>query len=185
MMSNHLGRLFIAFLILATLAVCLGCDKKRILVSCLFALMSLASTFSMAISPFFPERSMLGSTVFLITGCAILASELLSTRCELILRCAMVVVVCLASVQFVKGGYDIAVTYRAAKVRESYILSEKAKGTKDVEVGTINPKTKYSPLYGLKDLDVQNPCSWPNADMARYYDVHSISVKQDKPQDKQ
>ena len=38
----------------------------------------------------------------------------------------------------------------------------------------VEGSTKYSGIYCLRYLDTQDPTTWPNADMAKFYGVRSM-----------
>lgn len=111
--------------------------------ACLFAFNSLPANFAMAALPFHPDRSILGNSIFLITGCG----------------------------RDLQGGKGQAKLHTLGKPW----------GNKEVPVGSIHPKTKCPVLNGIKDLDLENPHTWPNISISRFYGVDSISAKRWNP----
>ena len=114
------------------------------------------------------------TALFLIIACFILISELASAERQMICQA----LICTLSVQFVfcfiTGSIDIAETYHRSIIRENQVIEQKAAGEQDIYLNFIYCQTKYSPVYDLKDLDLQDPDSWPNASMAKYYGVRRI-----------
>ena len=83
------------------------------------------------------------------------------------------VVICAAS-QFFTGCNDVYRSYVKTADRIAYIEAERDAGNMTVSIPQINPETKYSAVYGLKDLDLSDPTSWPNGGMAKFYGVDRV-----------
>ena len=65
-------------------------------------------------------------------------------------------------------------TGMAVRANERMILDARDRGEREVSVPMVSVYTRYSPLWGLKYLDMEDPASWPNHDMARALGVDAI-----------
>ena len=135
---------------------------------------SLLANYVMVLAADYYERSMEGPVMFLILASAVLLTPLFRTasRQAAAIICA-VAVICAAS-QFFAGCDDIYQSYVKTADRIAYIEQERDGGNMTVAIPRVNPSTGYSAVYGLKDLDLEDPASWPNGGMAKFYGVERI-----------
>lgn len=176
--------------ILALFAVCLvllhffGPEDRRekcrrLLLSGIYLLGALVGIYAMLPVPYFPARAMFGSvTCALVAVGTICAGIRLDTAAPKVV-CALVLAGCMASAAVMYGNTYAhnAQAYRQIEEREAYIEQEKAAGHYDVSLRDVRVKNDaYSPYYGLADVE-PNPQHWANTTKARYYGLHSITLR--------
>ncbi|MDR1389831.1 MAG: DUF6056 family protein [Treponema sp.] len=170
-------------LFLACFSAVLGFDilfyqKKKIqLFTWFYFLAGLAGTYSMLLSPAFPDRAYLIVTVFF---CITVLNILTQTTIEIPaivkrnLPIISIVFLIFLSYSFLSAGKNIVGVYLKWQERTQYILSQKEQGIMDIEVKAPIPvSNKHTSLYGLSDvMDEAN--AWPNTSIAQYFGIHSI-----------
>ena len=173
-LQKHFFLLCLAWVLLMLVAIRQKMSGKKRILSLGFFLGALASNYVLVVASYAAERSLCTTGLFLIIACMILLSELKSAREQFI--CQMLF--CALSVQFafsfITGSLDIAETYHRSCIREEQVVEQKAEGKQDIYLNIIYCQTKYSPVYDLEDLDMENPNSWQNDPMAKYYGVERI-----------
>lgn len=153
--------------------------RRRLLLCGVYLTGSLAGVYAMVLVPYFPSRAMFGSVACAIIAVGTLCSAIRLDKIVPRAVCAVVFVGCMISAAVMYGGTYInnAEAYRLLQEREEYIEQEKAKGHYDVSVKAVRVKGDvYSPYYGLADVE-PNPRHWANITKARYYGLHSLSLK--------
>ena len=136
--------------------------RQRMLLSGIYLLGALAGVYAMLFVPYFPARATFGSV-----ACAIVATGTLYAGIRLDQTAPRVI----QTLVFVSCMVGAAVMYG-----ETY-LQEKAAGRFDVALRDVRvKKNMYSPYYGLADVE-PNPQHWANTSKARYYGLHSITLK--------
>ena len=163
-----------AWAVLMLLAVRLGADRDRRTVSLGFFLGALAAVYALAAASYQPDRCLCTAGLFLIIACLLLIPELLSTRAGDACMGLLCVLAVLFALRFVTGNLDILRCGYDARLREQRAAAQIAAGETVIVLDRIHAETPYSPAYGLKDLDLADPGSWPNWTMARYYGVERI-----------
>lgn len=168
--------LFIAWIVVFVCAMVVKIAKERIIISCLFLMMSLMLNFIHVFSSTYPERSMLSCTVCLLLAISVLLPELMECeRYKALIYSGGMVVMLFALIEFFPGVYDVACVYRDFRTREAIIEEEKSGGNYDIIVNNLSPTTKYSAAYGLEcNPTIDDASYWVNAYMAKFYEVDSI-----------
>lgn len=142
--------------------------------SVVFMMISVAINFLHVTANRYPDRSMIGVTVFLIMADMILFAQFWASRFEVLVVMTGVVVILYAGISFFPGSYDILNTYRQCKARENYILEEKEKGNMQLKISLVTSNTPYSAVHNLRYLRTGTYDDWPNVYMAGYFGVNSI-----------
>ena len=123
----------------------------------------------------YPERVALSATVLLIVADAILAQEIFTEgNYRAVAISLLILLVTTTPVQMLWGTYDLYKTYTMQKANEAYLIQCAEDGTKDVMLPVVYADTKYAAVEGLRYLSTEDPTTWPNNAMARYYGVDSI-----------
>lgn len=175
---RHLLTLCILWAVLMGLAILLKTERRRQLISLLFALGAAGGTLMLIAASYRPERCLCTTALFLLIACGILFADLLKTRVDLACNAAVCALCVVFLLSFEAGVKDIRKTQQLFYEREAYILSQKSQGVTEVVCERIYPETEYSAAYGLQDLNKEDPNSWPNCYMARYYGVSTIIMAQ-------
>lgn len=164
-----------AFLILLVLNLADKTEKKRVLLALVFFAGSLAANFIMTFASYYTSRSAVGAFAFLLTADAILLQPLLQKNRYKVLLTGALAILMLATVPaLVTGVQDIGATYQYMRENETYIYECRENGILDIEVPLFPVSTKYSEAYDAKYLDTEDPMTWPNDSMAKYYEVNSL-----------
>jgi len=167
---------------LVLISVFLGFDlvyhqkRKLPIFSFFYLLATLAGTYSMILSPIFPDRAFLIITVFsIITLGSILVHfefripEIIK-RNTAILTVIILIGLCLSLMNSYK---KIIGVYLRWYDRYEYILAEKEKGNLEIEVTPIEITDFHVALYDLGDIS-SDKNNWVNASIASYFGLKSI-----------
>ncbi len=169
--------ILIVFVVALVLSFILKTDKKKIWMALSFFAGSLLSNFMMIIASYYHDRSSAVAFLLLLIATFILLCEISTTCFKTMFYTAVAVVLVFNLYLGYVGIKDIVHTHQAIEQNQSIILENKQQGNMDIEVPIIAPQTKYSALYGLRYLSDKTAQTWPNAAMAKYYEVNSIIGK--------
>ncbi|MDR2843584.1 MAG: DUF6056 family protein, partial [Candidatus Symbiothrix sp.] len=129
-----------------------------------------ASIFSMIFAPYANERTYVFAIVFISI---MLLNLLIYTPLPAIIKRNFFIILIIYAVSFAVAGRSIVGTYFKWEKRTQYILSQKEKGIKDIEIKTaieaFNSHNAYSNFGDILDIGDQ----W-NQITAKYYGVNSI-----------
>lgn len=174
-MYASFGILVISYVVLTILCIAQNRRKKRILLAGVFFAGSLAANFIMVLALYYSGRSAVGAFILLLCANVILLQELMqSDRYREACVCALAVLVLAAFPAVCSGTLDIASTYTEMKANEIYICQSRDQGVMDVSIPNVTSDTKYGIAYEALSLDSQDPTSWMNQVMARFYGVDTI-----------
>ena len=169
------GILLIAYAVLLVFNICEETDARKIWLSVVLVLGSLAANYIMIFAAYYPSRSAVGAVCLLIAADMVLLRPMIGNkRRNAVAVSALAVLVLMTVPEVLRGGKDIAATWMRMTQNETRILESKENGDLDVEVPNFYPVTKYSAIHDLKYLDMEDASSWPNHAMAKYYGVDSI-----------
>lgn len=195
--SEYLWLLLFGLLIIEIL-VLFRCKKEKIWNALIWIILSFGMTLMHIVSTYFPYRSMLGSTIFLIIADGLLLSSLwdcgleiskekhvdigkiqihAAKICTFAARILCVFAMAYACSTFIPGTRDIYETWVQITKTEEHILLEAEKGNMEIKIEVPHSSTYYSAIHGLLYIDTANPDGWPNNVMARYYGVNHIIGK--------
>lgn len=169
------GILVYAALVLLILNYYKKTSTKTIIMGLVFIAGSLAANYIMVLAAYYHERSSVSAFILLLIADVILLVPLLdnlqwkpfvvSASSVLILSCLPVML---------SAGLDVAYGYLHVMENRRQIAAAKESGIYEVVLPVISPATEHSAFYDLKYLDTTDCNSWPNAAMAKYYEVESI-----------
>lgn len=148
---------------------------RHILLSVALLLGSLAANYINIFGSYYPERSATAAFILLLTAeAALLPPVIENAQWKVAVSSAMAVLMLFTLPHFISGIKDIGVSYYLMTKNERIIQSCVANGETKAEIKMIYPATKYSPIYDLKYIDVEDSTSWPNYSMALYYGLEEI-----------
>lgn len=173
-MYSEYGDLLIAFLVLMVYNISAGTDRKRLLLSGTLLAGSLLANFMMTFASYYPSRSACGACVFLISAVAVLLRPLLDIRRQPLIFSLSLLFLLSGLAKVPGGAKDIYNTYTQFRRNDALIVQAKESGEEDLTLPLVEGSTKYSGIYCLRYLDTQDPTTWPNADMAKFYGVNSV-----------
>lgn len=167
--------LIVLFAVLFCLACMQGGEPRQLFVPAMLFAAAMAANFAMVLSPVYYPRSTHGVLTLLTAACATCLPMLAARPYRMRLACLAAAGCCLAAVQLVQAGYDIASFAMMRRVREGIIRQEIAAGETDIRTYAIEPYTRWCGGYGLPDLR-PNTDDWLSTDTARYYGINSITA---------
>lgn len=172
---NLLGVLLIVFLLALVLNLLIRTDRKRIFLALVFFAGSLAANFIMLFASYYTDRSAVGAFTFLLAADAILIYPLLGCKkYKPLLILGFVLTLAATAPALVAGVRDIHDTYTHLQENEAYIYECKEQGILDVQVPVFTASTKYSEATGSIYLNTEDPTTWPNDAMTKYYELKSL-----------
>ncbi len=166
--------LLIIWAILFILALLLSVKKERLFLSLAYLFTGFFANFILVFSTYYPPRSMCSVTVFIIISVFTLVWELYDKRKKTAVNLLALAAIAVSVIPFYNGGRDIWLTYNLCDEAYGYIAECKENGEYDISLPYIWGGTKYSAVNDLKYLDTEDPYTWPNFSMARYFEVDSI-----------
>lgn len=166
--------LIAAFVVLVFISGALKLDKKRILLSSVFAFGALGAGFIFTLSRYYPVRCMAAPALLFIAADAVLLSAIAKSKYRSLSLCAATLV-CLSLLYWCPYGMqDIYLMHEQVQKNEQYIREQKAAGFTDITVTIPVPETKYCAFEQLEYLSETDITHYSNANMAKYYGVDSI-----------
>lgn len=156
-----------------------GTNKETIVTSLIFVTGALASNFIMVVAAYYPLRCSIACTTLIIMADALLYAKIPAPVSSKPTDTASKLLLLSMALCIVIGLADITYSYVQIKSNEDYIYECKERGITEIEIPNPKRYTKYSELYFLKYIDCEDPESWPNNVMAKYYGVNSIIGKGD------
>jgi len=179
-LRNNFTVLIIIFLILITTQILMHQNWKRTYVSITFFIASIATAYVMILSPHIPERTMFGSTVFMIIACAhCFAGITFNKESYRIAKISLILVLAFFfSTSFIIALGDIGMTNVVFNRRVEYIETQKAQGNLHVLVPHwhmphIHARSPWNPVYNYPDF-FNHPGRWQNGAFAFYHGLKSV-----------
>lgn len=175
--------LLIFGLIMAVILLTLNAANNRLWQAAVWFCLSFGMNCMHSVTTYYPKRSMIGVSLFLIIADGFLLSGLLENdqikvrnECmnRVLANCLCSLALILAMFRFVPGSYDIYQTWKQIHRNEVYIQNEVASGRLEVTISTVLSETEYSGVNGLKYIDTNTYDTWPNNTMAKYYGAERI-----------
>lgn len=166
--------LIIVWLLFIVMAVYNKIPFKKLFISYVFIGISLISNFMFIFASAYEQRSMCGSFIFLVCAVVYAMSKLIDTKYEIMIPFLCTIAIVLSMTQIVYGLFDIKDSYYKWEDRITYIEESKDNGQLDLSAPLILPATKYSALWGLRDLAIDTSNTWPNTFISKYYGINSI-----------
>lgn len=171
---DECGTLVIVWGIVLIFGLYFNMSRKKIWLSVICVLMAVAADMIFMFASYYPERSMCGMYFYMIQANVILLSELRDKKQEVVLT-ALSFVLCFNFIYpFMQGLVDVHYLYKQSVQREELIETQIEAGKEDLVLPVYRCFTIWSPRSGLKDV-VYDATDWPNAQMAEYYGVKSVT----------
>lgn len=143
-----------------------------------YAVGTLASIYSMIVSPNFPERAWSGPIILFIVLIGNVISDLEVNPC-LHQWCARMAVLGVLSIcifgSCINTYFDLKNVYIENSTRIESILSQIADGEQTIYIKTISSNSKYSCFQYYGDLS-EDSSEWPNTDIAKFYGAETIEI---------
>lgn len=162
--------------VLLVLAVYFEVDRKEIIISIAFLLISLISIAMLFAASYVVGRHYANADFFILMAIIVLMQSLIGKGkigCAAYCICAYLLATNIWTLW--EGTYDIYDTYAKQQVRDAYVYEQIEQGnTGTLYVTKIQPLTKYSCKYDLVDLQTNDEEVWPNYAIAAYYGIEEI-----------
>lgn len=174
--SGMLVKYLLPLLIPLVLILCFKFDslpRKKLFLSGLFALAGVCANYMPLAASYYPERCLCTPVLLLIMALLFPLSEFAKREYCMNFCLACAVVICLTAPFILTGCADIVSCHRQHAQRELTIAAAVEAGEGDVTANVVIPKTRWSGYWGVRDL-TDDPDTWPNRDMARYYGLDSL-----------
>ncbi|MDR2599833.1 MAG: DUF6056 family protein [Oscillospiraceae bacterium] len=175
--ATSLAPLVIIFIVLIVTQVLTSEDRKRTIISIMYATTSVLCAYAIALSPYVVlTRTMFPSTIFMIIACVhcAIGISLNDTKTKIIRISAFLVLAFIFTTTLITGAESIFMTKVAWDSRMRYIEQQKAIGNLNLIVEELPPaKNGIDARYSLSDLS-DNPKYWANMRFAELYGLESI-----------
>lgn len=169
--------LIVAYAVFFTIGCFRKIDSDKLILSMVFVIGSLCANFAVMLGSYYVDRSTFVVSIYLIVACVILFNELKNTEFFNAGVC-LGVVVALFTVYFgIMAFGDIYLTHLEMRQNEMKIVECRETGVMDIELIPITPETEYCAAWGLIYLDPDNPDTWPNRWLSRYYGVNDLTIR--------
>lgn len=175
MLKAELLPCFLVWAGLFGLGLVLYGPSRRVALSGVLAFGAVCANYMTIAAAYYPQRCMCTSAMLLVLACAVLLPELAKTAVSRgICRVGGGILAVLVALSVVYGVQDIWQTHVSYQQRVEVIQQSAGKEGSDLSFACIYPATKYSALWGTKDLDTEDPNTWPNWAISKYYGIDSI-----------
>ena len=145
----------------------------------IFFIGSLASIYSMIVSPSFPERTWSGPIILLVISLGNIFSKIKFDKKYEIGTVVILSILCLFfSTSYIEAILKLRQTRVSFDNRVDQIMYKKDNNINDVIIPTIIGYSKYDCYTSFGDLS-NNSNEWPNTAIAKYYGVKSISKEKE------
>ena len=151
-------------------------NKKKIEMDAyVFMFGGFVATYSMVLSPTFPERSWTGVIIYLIIACSILLYDLdkINRIYKYIFVDCCIVLFIIYIGQYIVLSTDINNLRNTWEYRINIINKQKKK--KMITIDKYETYNIKNPAYGLSDIGADSD-KWPNTSIADYYKIKSIKT---------
>jgi hypothetical protein len=131
-------------------------------------------------APGFPDRAFMIVIVFLLITLGNILLQMKIQLPEIIKRNSFIFIIVgliIMSASFIDTSRRILGVYLRWYDRLELILAEKENGFFDIEVNSIYATDRRVALYLLDDLMTEEE-KWPNNDIAKYYGLRSIKIRE-------
>ncbi|WP_195986760.1 DUF6056 family protein [Clostridium sp. D53t1_180928_C8] len=141
----------------------------------IFFIGSLASIYSMVVSPSFPERAWSGPIVLVIITIGNIYSKLkFDKKSQTFVLLTLSILYLFFCTSYIEAVLKLRQTRASFDYRVSQIISQKEDNIYDINIPTIMGYSKYDCYTGFGDLS-NDSNEWPNTAIAKYYGVNSIN----------
>lgn len=173
-MLAEIAPLILLYAALLTLSFMTSGVTDKNIIAVVLALGGLASNYIMIFATYYHERSAAYTAVLFAAGCVLLCGSLWDTGAKKLIASVISLTLVLSAYFAVIGVNDIYLSWRDAVANEEYLIACRDSGEAEAEIAWIHGETKYSPVYGMKYIDVNDPASWPNYNMSKFYGLDVI-----------
>ncbi len=174
------GVMLILLLVFVIIGFVRGKRAGDFLLTAIFLIGTLASVYSMILSPYFPLRVWSGPTVLMaITLISAMSQAMPSTFGRKTNIAVCMVAACLGFVfarDYKQAYNDVTTTKAAVDARVEVINEAKREGISEVELEAIYGHSRFDPYVSIGDLN-EDSTTWPNTAIAMYYGLDEVRKK--------
>ena len=163
--------MYLIYAVLLTLSFWFHADKKRIVLSLVLFLGSLASLATYIFAKYIEPRHLCFPVFYTMLPSVLLLSALCEIKQSVFSRIAFACLGVLFLLQFPVGVLDIAVSYHKQQVRLQQIQHAIDAGETSVTLENYYPSTSYAISFIMNS---ENPSYGPNVNIADYYGIEEV-----------
>lgn len=171
MLTKYCIPLLVLWCVSFVLGLTYRIGQERLILGVLMLLGAIGANYMTMVASYYPERCLCVSVMLLILSICMMLSGFSTRTC---FRAAAATLAVVFALCLFPGVGDIVSCWQASCRREMLIESCKAEGRLDVTAEIIVPQTQYSVFWDLRDLSTDDPTTWPNFAMGKYYGLDSI-----------
>ena len=168
--------LLTVWLALEITGIVLKGDRDRLVLSAVFTGAALAANYMLTFAAYYATRCASPVVLFLLMACLTagmsgIGGHSVGVILKAFLICTLVMTFTFSAVS---GTCGILSDWAAFRSREAVIEAAREAGETDLVLPVVHPSSPYSAFWELLDLNTETRDTWPNQQMAAYYDVNSI-----------
>lgn len=171
MLMQYCVPLLTLWVILFGLGLVQKIGRERLVWSALMLFGALGGNYMTMAASYYPERCLATTVMLLILSIATLAAPYANKSA--MLAAGAILSLCFA-VQAYTGVSDIARCHRDFLAREAVIQQAAEAGETIVTAEIVIPQTPYSAFWDLRDMSTDDPTTWPNFAMGKYYGIQIL-----------
>lgn len=162
---EHLTVLYLVYALSLTLALVCRVDRRRLMLSILFALGGLGSLACFVFAAYFTDRHCCFTVIFTVLATLIALGALPEEKHRLPTALLSACLAVVFAFNFIAGALDILVGFGKTREREQLIRAAHEAGQTEITLPCYSPSTKYAGTFYL----FSDPNEWPNDSVALYY----------------
>ncbi|MBQ7822210.1 MAG: hypothetical protein IJ391_08020 [Clostridia bacterium] len=170
----------LVLVILIVVAIVRKVKLAKLIRPLIFLVGTLASVYSMILSPYFPARVWSGPTVLFTLTLISFASAVLPEQLGRRGQVVVCVICCMLGYVFAQSyeqAYkDITAVKSAVEARIEVIEEHKAQGISKVALENICDNSRFTPYVDFGELN-DDPKTWPNTAIAMYFGLDEVRKK--------
>lgn len=174
--SKYLLPLLILVIIISIMGYYFGTHKKnKLYITFIFIISSIVATYSMILSPTFPDRAWMGPITLMVLAIVNAYSNLDFNKDFTKTLTYFIIPICIGIfiITYYSGFRNIKNLNNSWNDRINYIETEKVNSNKEITVQKIYTYNKYVAMYGLTDVYEESQ-TWLNIAVSKYYEINSI-----------
>lgn len=149
--------------------------KNKLYITFIFIISSIVATYSMILSPTFPDRAWMGPITLMVLAIVNAYSNLDFNKDFTKTLTYFIIPICIGIfiITYYSGLRNIKNLNNSWNDRINYIETERDKSNKDIIVKRIYTYNKYVAMYGLTDIYEDSQTLF-NIAVSKYYEINSI-----------
>lgn len=147
--------------------------RQRLCLSVLMLLGALGANYMTMVASYYPERCLATTALLLVLSTAMMFAPY---GAKVPLWAAGALLTAVFALRAYGGVSDIHRCWQDFQAREDVIVEAAQAGEAIVTAEIVVPETPYSAFWDLRDLSTEDPATWPNFAMGKYYGIEILGV---------